>query len=106
MQRIQSPQNSSNQNHPTDSYPTAIRKEIIEIREREKRRLSVVIKGLRATTTNGIAAKFAEITSMMMGTRVSITDIYLKSKTIQSSLCRAKIHDADERKLVLTRLKP
>ena len=47
-----------------------------QLREREKRRSSVVIKGLSARSPDAIAGlEFGELTSQMMGSRVTLIDI-------------------------------
>ena len=85
------------------SYRSAIRQEVIEVREREKRRSSVIIKGLKAKTPDAIASEFAELTSVMMGCRVTLSDI-IKIKD-HPELCRAKIMSNDQRVLVLDKAK-
>ena len=85
------------------SYRKVIREEVLEVREREKRRFSVVVKGLSAKTPDTIATEFAEITSVMMGCRVSLTDI-VKIKD-HPELCRGKIMDNEQRALVLDKAK-
>ena len=85
------------------SYRKAIREEVLEVREREKRRSSVVIKGLSARTPETLATEFAEMTSVMMGCRVSLTDI-VKIKD-HPELCRGKIMDSEQRALVLDKAK-
>lgn len=85
------------------SYRKAIREEVLEVREREKRRFSVVIKGLSARTPDTIATEFGEITSVMMGCRVSLTDI-VRIKD-HPELCRGKIMDSEQRSLVLDKAK-
>ena len=84
-------------------YRKVIRQEVIEAREREKRRCSEVIKGLVARTADAISAEFAELSTVMMGVRVSLTDI-VKIKD-HPELCRAKIMDNELRALVLDKAK-
>lgn len=84
-------------------YRSLVRQEVREIQEREKRRCSLVIKGLAATTPAGVVSEFGDLTSTMMGTRVTLTDVVKIPNNL--GLWRAKVTDSDDRKLVLDRAK-
>ena len=71
--------------------------------EREKRKDSVVIRGLQGTTPTQLSAEFRELTLKMMGTQVDLTDIVLIPG--HTGLCRGKILDSANRNLVLDRAK-
>lgn len=71
--------------------------------ERDKRRDSIIIRGLKATTPRGVVAEFAEITQRKMGTRVEVSDVVIIPG--HTGICRAKIYSSAERKLVLEQAK-
>ena len=94
----------SGRNRDADlSYRKAIRQEVVEVREREKRRFSVVIKGLSAREPDAIASEFSKLTSKVMGCEVTLSDI-MKIKD-HPDLCRAKIMNDEHRSLVLDKAK-
>lgn len=84
-------------------YRTLVRQEVREIQEREKRRSSLVIRGLSSTTAAQVVSEFGDITSTMMGSRVTLTDVVKIPNN--SELWRAKLMDADQRKFVLDNAK-
>lgn len=86
-----------------NQYRTLVRQEVREIQEREKRRNSLVIRGLTATTAAQVVSEFGDITSTMMGTRVTLSNVVKIPNN--SGLWRAKLIDPDERKFVLERTK-
>ena len=84
-------------------YRTMVRQEVREIQEREKRRHSVVIRGLSATTPAGIVSEFRDMTSTMMGSQINLTEVVKIPNNPR--LWRAKIMNPEDRKLVLDRAK-
>ena len=86
-----------------DQYKLIVRKELREMHERDKRRDSIIIRGLKATTPRGVVAEFAEITQRKMGTRVEVSDVVIIPG--HTGICRAKIYSSAERKLVLEQAK-
>ena len=93
---------------PTPSLPTApdrtlIRDELREMREREKRRNSIIVKGLTATGPNDAATKFSELSETQFRTKVDLAEI--TQIPGQSRMFRAKILSDEQRKLVLDNAK-
>lgn len=87
----------------TAEYRQIVRQELRELHEREKRKESVVIHGLRSTSTRGVSTEFGELTQKMMGTKVELTDIVPIPG--HAGLYRGKILNENDRKLVLDRAK-
>ena len=73
------------------------------MRERDKRRQSVIIKGLRATSTSDLATKFEQLSEQVMGSKVGLSDISPISGHLH--IYRAKIINDDLRKMVLEKAK-
>ena len=84
-------------------YRTMIRQEVKELREREKRKDSIVVRGLTSTTLADVTTEFEEISSMMIGSSVTLTDIVRIPD--HPELYRAKILDEGKRKLILEKAK-
>lgn len=101
--QAQSQNTNTPQTPQTTEYRQIVRQELREMHEREKRKDSVVIRGLRATTPRGISTEFGELTLKMMGTRVELSDIVHIPG--HAGLCRGKILNDTNRKLVLDRAK-
>ena len=87
--------------HP--DYRSVVRQEIRELREREKRRFSLVIRGLMSNTQAGVIAEFGEVTSTMMGTRVTLTEVVKIPNN--AGLWRANVLNLEHRELVLEKAK-
>ena len=86
-----------------EHHRRTIREEVREVQEREKRRQSVIIRGLGASSPSGAATSFAALSEKMFGTRVELSHVVTIPK--HGDLFRAKILDEELRKLVLTRAK-
>ena len=86
-----------------DEYKATIRKEILEMNERDKRRTSIIVKGLSARSPRDLAQKFSQISQEVMGVTASLTDV--KSIPGHANIFRAKIVDEDVHKQVLERSK-
>ena len=84
-------------------YRTAIREEVRELAERDKRKHSVIIKGLSASTPRDMALKFKRLTSEVMDKAVEVTEVTAIPNHPQ--IFRAKILDDDNRNLVLEKAK-
>ena len=84
-------------------YRSLIRQEIQELREREKRKDSIIIRGLTSSSPADVVAEFEEISSLMIGCRVTLSNIVRIPD--HPELCRAKILDEGKRKLVLEKAK-
>ena len=89
------------QAQPPHDYRAAIREEMRELREREKRSQSIIIKGLKANSAADFSVKFAQMTETHMGTRVELTDLI--NVTGHAHIYRAKISDESLRKMLLDR---
>ena len=88
---------------PPDGYKTAIRQEIKEMNEINKRRNSIIIKGLAADSPQDLSQKFSLLTQEVMGTPVTISDICpIRS---HANIFRAKILNDDVWKQVLDKSK-
>ena len=88
---------------PAEEYRAIIRDEMKEIREREKRRQSVIVKGLKAKTGAELASMFGHMCGEVMGTEINMSDITAIPN--HSGVFRAKILNEDHRKLVLEKAK-
>ena len=86
-----------------DQYRLIVRKELREMHERDKRRDSIIVRGLKATTPGGVVDEFCEISQRKMGARVVLSDVVIIPG--HSGICRAKIPNPAERKLVLDQAK-
>ena len=95
--------NTRNPANPESDYRSVIRQEMREIQERSKRRQSVIIKGMHATSARDLISQFANLSDSFTGTRVELSDVTPIAN--HSDLFRAKILDDDHRKLVLDRAK-
>lgn len=84
-------------------YRAMIRQEMGELQEREKRKQSIVIKGMHASSSEDLVRKFRELSFSFTGTRVELTDIVPIHN--HTDLFRAKILDEDNRKEVLEKAK-
>ena len=97
--------NTSNpdQTLQTAEYRQIVRQELRELHEREKRKDSVVVHGLKSTSIRGVSTEFKELTRNMMGTQVELTDITPIAG--HPGLYRGKILSENDRKLVLDKAK-
>ena len=86
-----------------DEYRAIIRDEVKEIREREKRRHSVIVKGLKVKSGAELIDKFGHMTGEVMGTVVSLSEVAVIPN--HPDVFRAKIMNDDHRKLVLEKAK-
>ena len=82
-----------------DQHRLFIREELREMHERDKRRDSVIIRGLKADSPRGIVNEFADLTEKKMGARIQLSDVVMIPK--HTGICRAKIPNPTERQLVL-----
>lgn len=88
---------------PSHEYKAAIRKEISEMNEREKRRISIIVKGLSASSPRDLTQKFSQLTQEVMGTPTILTDV--TPIPGHTNIFRAKIPNEDVRKQVLDKSK-
>ena len=90
-------------NPPPEEYKTVIRKEVLEMREREKRRSSIIVKGLSASSPRDLAQKFSQLTNEVMGFPTSLSDV--TPIPGHTAIYRAKILDDEVCKQVLDKAK-
>lgn len=106
-QRASTPQSTALVQQPTPDSPAPdrklIREELTEMRERDKRRQSIIIKGLVATGPADAAAKFNQLTETQFGARVDLAEVMPIPN--HPSMFRAKIIPEEQRKLVLDNAK-
>ena len=88
---------------PMEQYREMVRDEVKEMQERDKRRQSVIIKGLKARTTEECSSSFKRMTEEVMGVSVTLSDVTPIPN--HPSLFRAKIDSDEHRKLVLEKAK-
>ena len=88
---------------PASDYRSIVQEELKELREREKRKQSIIVKGLKATSTNDLASKFQHMSEQVMGSRVSLSDV--SSISGHPDIFRAKVLNDDLRKMVLEKAK-
>lgn len=88
---------------PAQEYRAIIRDEVKEMREREKRRQSIIVKGLKAKTSAELASKFGHMTGEVMGVEVGLSDIAAIPN--HANVFRAKVQHDEHRKLVLEKAK-
>ena len=88
---------------PTPDYRSIVHEELKEMKERDKRRQSVIIKGLRATSSGDLMAKFEQLTEQTIGTKVVLSDV--TSISGHPHIYHAKIVNDDLRKTVLDKAK-
>lgn len=84
-------------------YRLVVRQELKELQEREKRKDSIIVRGIEAASPADLQAKFSELTQHSMGMRVELTDI--RAIPSHPDLYRAKILNINERKQLLDRAK-
>ena len=76
-----------------------IREEAREMAEREKRKASIIIRGVNAQSVASFRPVFNGISSFLIGSEVALSDIVCISK--EKKLFRAKVNDDDARKQLL-----
>ena len=91
---------ASHQNqYQSQDYRVMVREELLELDERKKRRASLVIRGLGASSTTDAATRFAEVTEFLIGEKVALSEtIRIKSNV---DLFRGNVHNYRQRKLIL-----
>ena len=88
---------------PAVDYRMIVHEELKEMKERDKRKQSIIIKGLQASSTNDLASKFEQLSEQVMGTKVGLCDV--SSISGHPHLYRAKIVNDELRKTVLEKAK-
>ena len=90
---------------PTSSveYRTMVREELRELEEQRKRRSSLVIRGLEASSAQGAVRRFEEVTEHLIQQKVTLVEVVrIPSET---DLYRGKVPDDSVRKLILEKAK-
>ena len=103
MISVTQPSNNQQPQQPAADYRTIVHEELKEMKERDKRKESVIIKGLSASSSIELTAKFEQLSDQVMGAKVILSDVSPISG--HPNLYRAKIKDANLRKLVLEKAK-
>ena len=104
QQPTPTPPNPSLQSeNPTVINRDTIREEVRELREREKRRNSIIIKGLQASSVGELVAKFEQMSETQLGGKVKLTDVVKIPN--QTHMYRANIASDEQRKKVLDQAK-
>ena len=95
----QPPSQSAIGTEMSGDYRRVVREELRELEERKKRQNSLVIRGLRVKTAAEAVDKFKEISEILTGERVTITEVcQIKSDT---DLFRGNVHNIRQRNLIL-----
>ena len=81
-----------------DEMRSIIREEQIELRERDKRKTSIVIKGLNFSTADSFKVAFDDVTDSLIGLKIDATDI----APITPRLVRLNVANKDHRMRLLT----
>ena len=84
-------------------YRAIIRDELREIREQEKRRQSIIVKGLKASSASDFKLRFGQLCDDVMGVKADLSDV--KPISGHPNIFRAKVVDDTERKLILDNAK-
>lgn len=84
-----------------DSFRTTVREEVREMRERERRQKSIIIRGLPNFTTDAVVSKFSDISRFLLDKDVQIVSV----KVIDAGrgIFRGDVADPD-RRLLLSRV--
>ena len=92
-------QASQQHHHQSQDYRMMVREELLELDERKKRRASLVIRGLRASSTTEAVTRFAEVTEFLIGEKVVLSEtVRIKSNV---DLFRGNVNNYRQRKLIL-----
>ena len=88
---------------PSEDQRSIIRREIKELNEINKRRNSIIVKGLSADSPRDLAQKFSALSQEVLGTPVTLNDVTPVPN--QRNIFRAKILDDSARKQILDKAK-
>ena len=88
---------------PSPEYRKVVREELRELQEQQKRRASLVIRGLGADSAGAAVRAFEEVTEFLIDQKVTLTDVVRIPS--ESDLYRGKVADDATRKLILDRAK-
>ena len=88
------------QSHSRD-YRQALREELMELEERKKRKASLVIRGLGASSASEAVTLFGDTTQFLIGERVVLSEACRIRN--DADLIRGNVHDVRLRRLILDR---
>ena len=86
-----------------EHFKTAVREEVREMEERQKRKTSIIIRGLDVDSVDHVRQTFEPVARSIVGGTVELSDIVCISR--EKKLFRAKIADDDCRKQLLENAK-
>lgn len=87
----------------SDQLRALIRNETREMEERQKRKKSIIIRGVNAQTSDTLIPVFGEISNFLINSQAALTNITCIDR--DKRLFRAKIEDDDVRKQILDNAK-
>jgi hypothetical protein len=82
-----------------DNVRAAIREEVREVEEQNKRKDSVIVRGLIASNAVEFREKFGDVSEVLTGSRIVLDDVYCISR--DNKMYRCKILSVDGRKSIL-----
>ena len=88
---------------PSEDYRKIVREELRELDEQRKRKQSLVIRGLGASSANEAVTKFENLSQYLVNQKVSLTDVVRISS--ETDLYRGKVVDDELRKQLLDKAK-
>lgn len=84
-------------------YRRVVREELRELQEQQKRRTSLVVRGLGARSAEEAVQRFETVSDHLINQKVTLTDVVKISS--ESDLYRGKVADDGARKLILDKAK-
>ena len=90
---------SSQSLQSSQEYRKVVREELRELQEQQKRRTSIIIRGLGASSASEAVTKFEAVSDHLIHQRVTLTDV-VKIPS-ENDLYRGKVSDDELRKLIL-----
>ena len=84
-------------------YRRVVREELRELQEQQKRRTSLVVRGLGARSAEEAVQRFEIVSDHLINQKVTLTDVVKISS--ESDLYRGKVTDDSARKLILDKAK-
>ena len=88
---------------PPSEYRKVVREELRELQEQQKRRSSLVIRGLGAGSASAAIAAFEHVSEYLINQKVTLTDVVRIPS--ESDLFRGKVPDDSARRLILDKAK-
>lgn len=88
---------------PSSEYRKVVREELRELQEQQKRRSSLVIRGLGASSASSAITAFEHVSEFLTNQKVTLTDVVRIPS--ESDLFRGKVTDDATRRLILEKAK-